>query len=105
MILLHIIADEEDQAIEIIDFLMEKNMIIEAVLLETVSVRKKKENQKPENTTQTLVMGKTKALLFNSIDQLLREKYQENMPIIYSTPIVNMDWEQSKKLVSDVAKV
>lgn len=50
-------------------------------------------------------MGKTKALLFNTIDELLKEKYKDNMPVIYSLPIVNMDWEQSKNLVNDVAKV
>ena len=50
-------------------------------------------------------MGKTKALLFNVIDQLLKEKYPHKMPIIYSLPIVHMDWEQSKELVNEVVKV
>mgnify|MGYP003639716305 CR=1 FL=1 len=105
MILLHIISDEEKQAIEIVDFLMEENLLLEAVLLEKVTVRKKKQSGKPESTTQTLIMGKTKGLLFNRIDQMLKDKYQEKMPIIYSTPIVHIDWEQSKKLVNEVAKI
>lgn len=104
MILLHIISDEEEQAIEITDFLIENNLILDAVLLEKVAVRKK-EKGTPKSTSQTLVMGKTKALLFSTIDQLLKEKYGSKMPIIYSTPIVHMDWEQSKELVNEVAKI
>ena len=42
MVLLHIISDTEDQAIEIADYLLEENMLLEAVLLEKVIVRSKK---------------------------------------------------------------
>ena len=105
MILLHIITDKEDQAIEIVDFLLDKKMLLEAVLLEKVTVRKKKGTENPISSSQTLVMGKTKALLFNTIDELIKEKYPDNMPIIYSTPIVHMDWDQSKELVNEVAKI
>jgi len=100
MILLHILSNEEDQANDIVDFLTEENLILEAVLLEKVSVRKKE-----GNSNQTLIMGKTKALLFNTIDIMLKEKYKEKMPVIYSLPIVNMDWEQSKNLTEDIRKV
>ena len=104
MILLHIISDEEEQAIEITDFLIENNLILDAVLLEKVAVRKK-EKGTTKSTSKTLVMGKTKALLFTSIDEMLKNKYKEKMPVIYSTPIVHMDWEQSKELVNEVAKI
>lgn len=104
MILLHIISDEEEQAIEITDFLIENNLILDAVLLEKVAVRKK-EKGITKSTSKTLVMGKTKALLFTSIDEMLKNKYKEKMPVIYSTPIVHMDWEQSKELVNEVAKI
>ena len=105
MILLHIISDKEEQALEIVDFLLEKKMLLEAVLLEKVTVRKKLSEGKPVSSSQTLVMGKTKALLFNTIDLLLKDKYGDKIPIIYSTPIVHMDWEQSKELVNEVAKI
>ena len=50
-------------------------------------------------------MGKTKALLFNTIDELLREKYPNNMPTLFSIPIVHMDWEQADELVKETAKI
>jgi hypothetical protein len=105
MILLHVISDDEQQAIEIVDFLMEENLLLEAVCLEKVLVRKKKDSGKPESVNRTLIMGKTKSLLFNRIDEMLKDKYQDKRPVIYSIPIVQMDWEESKKLVDEVAKV
>ena len=103
MILLHIISDDEEQAIEIANFLIEKDLILDATLLEKVSIRKKINNQ-IESMNKTLIMGKTKAILFDVINELLKEKYKENMPVIYSLPIVFMDWEESKELANEVAK-
>jgi len=54
---------------------------------------------------KTMIMGKTKSLLFNYIDANLRELYSDNMPVRYSVAIVNMDWEQSDRLISKTAKV
>ena len=105
MILLHIISDDEKQAIEIVDFLMEKSLLLEGVISEKVLVRKKGTSGKPESVAKTLIIGQTKALLFNIIDEILRDKYQENFPVIYAIPIVQMDWEQSKQLVNEVSKV
>jgi uncharacterized protein involved in tolerance to divalent cations len=103
MILLHIISDDEEQAIEIANFLIEKDLILDTTLLEKVSMRKKINNQ-IESMSKTLIMGKTKAILFDAINELLKEKYKENMPVIYSLPIVFMDWEESKELANEVAK-
>lgn len=105
MILLHVISDYEKQAIEIVDFLMEENLLLDAVILEKVLVRKKKDSGVPESVIRHMVMGKTKSLLFNTIDKMLRDKYNESSPVIYSIPIVQMDWEQSKQLANEVVRV
>ncbi len=54
-----------------------------------------------------LMTAKTKSLLFKNIDQRIRDLYpeKENLPEIYSIPIVHMDWEQSKQIQSDVMQV
>ncbi len=49
--------------------------------------------------------GKTKALLFNSIDEIIKKHYPDNPPVLYATPIVQMEWEQSRRLLDNVAKV
>ena len=102
--MLHIISDKEDQAMGIADLLLEKELMLEATIFEKVTERKKINNQ-IKSINKTLVIRKTKALLFNSIEELLKEEYKENMPVIYSLPIVFMDWERSKELVNEVTKI
>jgi len=104
MILIHIVTKEEDQAIEIVDFLMEEKLILDAVMMEKVMRREKNKNGIIESVSETLILGKTKALLFNDIDHILREKYKETMPVLYSIPIVNMDWEQVNELINETVK-
>jgi hypothetical protein len=105
MILLHIISDTEPQAIEIADLLIEEKLIFDAVILDKIMVRRKSETKKFESRKKHLVLGKTKALLFNDVDKLLRKKYQDQMPDIYSLPIVNMDFQLAIELVSETSKV
>ncbi|MDH7448334.1 hypothetical protein [Aquimarina sp. 2201CG14-23] len=105
MILIHIIADTEDKAIEIADFLNKEKLILNSMILENVIIRKRLENGTAQSTNQTLIMGKTKALLFNTIDKKLREKFVDAMPILYSIPIINMDWEQADELIKETIPV
>lgn len=51
------------------------------------------------------ITGKTKSLLFSEIDLKLRDKYKDNIPEIFSHPIVDMDWELADKLKSDTEKI
>ena len=105
MVLIHIICNTDQQATEIVDLLVEEKLILNAVILERVVVRKKGGNGQLQSEKQTLIMGKTKSLLFNNIDERLREKYKDEMPDLYSVPIVNMDWEQTGKLMEETLKV
>lgn len=105
MILLHIITNSRDQAIEIIDFLTEDKLMLHAVIIENLTGRKRAKDGTYQDHEQILVIGQTKALLFNTIDELLREKYKQHMPVLYSLPIINMDWEQSRELINETLKV
>lgn len=105
MVLLHIITNSRDQAIEIVDSLSEEKLMLHGVIIEKLSGRKKGQDGTYQDVEQILVMGQTKALLFNTIDEQLREKYRQDMPVLYSVPIVNMDWEQSRELINETLKV
>ena len=98
MILIHIRSTSLEQTNEIIDFLMSEDLILEPIVTENVTLRKKNEFGIFENENQILLMAKTRALLFGKIEYLLKKKYSENMPDLYSVPIVNMDWEKAEKL-------
>ena len=105
MVLLHILTKNEKKANEIVDYLLSKKMIMNAILLEKVKIRKKTKIGLIQNEEQIMIMAKTKALLFTSIDTLLKQKYREEMPVLYSVPIVHMDWDQADELMQETAKV
>ena len=60
---------------------------------------------KLEKQKQTLIIGKTKALLFNTINKELKEHFYQNMPMLYAVPIVYMDEELASTLRANTAKV
>lgn len=105
MVLIHIVTNTEDQAIEITDLLIERKLILNALLIEKANMRKRLKDGTFETHPQTLVIGKTKGLLFNDIDLLLREKYGKEMPALYSIAIVNMDWDQADELMTETLKI
>jgi len=105
MILLHIVTSDQSLISSITDYLIEEHLALDVLVTENTYLRKRNLDSSFVNEKQFVITAKTKALLFETINQKLREKYSYNMPILYSVPIVNMDWEQIKKLQSDIAKV
>lgn len=104
MVLLHIISHDRQQASQIVDLLVEKNLVLTAVTLQEVAVKEKEPNGEMETTTQILIIGRTKGILFNTIETCLREAFPTNEPVIYSMPIVNMNWQEANALASLEAK-
>jgi len=105
MVVLHVLSNDKKQVDEIAQLLVKEKLILSAVIQENLnSIQRGKEGE-IVNKNQILITGKTKALLFNSIDKLLREKYPLTMPELYSIPIVSMDWKQADQLINETAKV
>jgi uncharacterized protein involved in tolerance to divalent cations len=106
MILLHILTKTEEQAVEIADLLIEQKLILNAVILDQVRVRQMGDGGSAiKSEKEYLLMGKSKALLFSTIDERLRLRYPKDLPTIYAVPIVGMDWEQADELVEKTAKI
>jgi len=103
MIQLHIAIRKLEQANEIVKLLTEEQLITGMTILDTKSCYK---NDKGEIVTilTKLLIGRTRAILFGTIEKLLKEKYDELTPVIYGMPIVNMDIEHSNKLKKVVRK-
>jgi uncharacterized protein involved in tolerance to divalent cations len=105
MILAHIIAKNKKQALQIIAVLLEKKLLLHAAISKK-TVFKNIDNQlQLKKQKQTLIIGKTKGLLFNSINQELKNRFSENMPMLYAVPIIYMDEEIATILRSSTAKV
>ena len=62
----------------------------------TVSSYKSDRNE-IETVLTNLLIGRTRAMLFSTIENLLKNKYGDKIPVIYGMPIVNMDVKHSKK--------
>lgn len=97
MIYLRLSSTSKVQIEEIATLLLQKHLIIDVNVKENIERWNLIEEVIQKNEI-FLLTGKTRANLFPSIDQLLREKYPKNMPEIYSIPIVHMDWEQVDQL-------
>jgi uncharacterized protein involved in tolerance to divalent cations len=105
MILAHIIVKEREQTMDIIKLLTKKDLIFSAVISTKKVYEKNKKTGKIEHLEHTLIIGKTKALLFGKINALLKEKYPRSMPMLYAIPIIYMDDELTEMVRSNTALV
>jgi uncharacterized protein involved in tolerance to divalent cations len=104
MIQLVIASKSEKQLEEIAEYLLKNHLVISVDFHMNIK-RIEFENGEINNYTFHFIAGKTKSLLFMEIDLRLREMYKENIPEIFSHPIVNMDWQLADKLKSDIEKI
>lgn len=105
MVQLHIITEDIDQANEITTLLYEEKLVLNEYILREVVGRHPNDNGKLTSVNEVLIVATTKALLFNPINKLLRQKYSNNMPIMYAVPIVYMDEIQTEDLKHGTTKV
>ena len=105
MILAHIMAIDRVQALEIINLLMDKELLFQAAISEKTIYRRKAESGKLICEHRTLIIGKTKGLLFTAINKELKKRFVENMPMLYSVPIIYMNEELAQLLRENTAKV
>ena len=97
MILLHICGQDQDQIEEIARVLLSENLIMD-VNLNVASQRFELSGETFKRSSWVQLTGKTKSLLFSTIDDRITELFPDNLPEIYSLPIVDMDWDQASKL-------
>jgi len=107
MILVHIITQSRSQALEIVDTLLEQKLLFNAMVSRKKIYQKDIDTGELVGTFNTLTIGKTKALLFNRINNLLINKYDNTaqMPTLYCLPIVYIDSERAEELLESTAKV
>ena len=104
MIQLVIASKSEKQLEEIAEYLL-KNRLVISIDFHMNIRRNEFENGEINIYNIHFITGKTKSLLFKEIDLRLRDKYKDNVPEIFSHPIINMDWELADKLKSEIEKI
>lgn len=104
MIFLRIVSKSERKIEQIAELLLRENLVIDVNIRSNVE-RAELVNDVLSTTPIFLMTGKTKAVLFDTIDQLLNELYPNNLPEVYALPIMQMDWKQAENLTKDVQSV
>lgn len=105
MMSLTLIAKDTKQAEEVALYLVKEKLVIEANLIENTNCFRLDQNNKVIKSSTAAIICTTKSLLFNQIDEHLKDMYGKDMPVMYSMPIINMDWEQSENLIEGTQKV
>ncbi|WP_343488107.1 hypothetical protein [Allomuricauda sp. d1] len=104
MILVHIICKTKTQALDIVDVLINEKLVLDAMISDKLLFKQLKSGEMKSHE-RVLVMGTTKALLFNTINKIISGKYTDSPPLIYAMPIVYMDAEQTEELQQETIKV
>ena len=104
MVFLRISSADEQQLETIATMLLTEHMAIDVNIKRNIE-RAVLVDGKLQTHRVHLLTGKTKGLLFPAIDELLLNTFPNNMPEVYSLPIVHMDWDQSKQLGKEVKQV
>ena len=102
MITLKVCSSSIDQIKGIAQFLLEQKLAID-ININSIN-RLNLVNNTLEESSFFELNGKTKALLFQNIDDLIKSKFKP-APEIYSSPIVHMDWEQTKLLAKEIINI
>ncbi|MCI5059142.1 MAG: divalent cation tolerance protein CutA [Flavobacteriales bacterium] len=103
MIQLNIVVSTKEKAKDIITFLLKNQLATDISISPLEQYFQKKEELHCEQRFR--VVSKTKSLLFEEIDQQVKSFFDDEIPEIYSTPIVNIDWDQANAMVKVLKKV
>lgn len=104
MIQITILTTDGITAVRIADFLVEEKLVINAKLTEKIQQYNRSDTGILLES-RFMVSAITKGLLFTVIEKRLKDTFP-NMEIeFYAVPIVNMNWEQADKLVTNTEKV
>lgn len=104
MIQLNIISKKSDQIKEIAEMLINEGFITGATVIDTVSIHKSDKGE-IETVSGSMLIGRSKAMLFNTIEGLLEDKYGDSIPVIYGMPIIGLDLKHVGKLMRTVKDV
>lgn len=105
MVFLRISSKSETKIEKIAEILLKEKLAIALNFKRNIE-RLEYINGEVRSTKIFVITGNTRGLLFNTIDNRLIEEFGvDNMPEIYSLPIVHMDWEQAKQLPRDLREL
>lgn len=105
MMVLHIVSKDKGLLEEISDFLLKERLIANAMISDAVEYKALDKAGKIELSKEYQCQAISKSLLFSTINDVLRDKYHNNTPLLYCEPIILIDSQQTEELVAMLKKV
>lgn len=105
MMILKILSDDQRLLHTIADDLLQESLIANAVISELSSYKQVDDHGAIIENGRSILNGISKSLLFNKINMRLRDAYGQNMPLIYSEPLIMMDSLQMEEILSKLQEV
>lgn len=107
MMTLQLVSPNKELLQDIAVFLLEKRLIANAMISKTNFWELTEEQSDPSIATHTkyILKGISKSLLFHIINKELRARYAQDMPLVYSEPIILIDPEQTELIIKRLRQV
>ena len=105
MMILQILSKDEAQVQEIADYLLKEELIANAMLPEAIQVKTKSDDGTIANSKQYRLQGISKSLLFQEINNRLKQRFGDSMPLLYSEPIILIDPVHQDMILESITKV
>lgn len=99
MVKVYIIPKSKSQTDEIVAFLLQSKYLLTTMLIENVELANLDDNNQTQRRKRNIVTGIIRSLQFNALNEGLRKKYKDHMPLLYSVPITHMDPEQADMII------
>jgi uncharacterized protein involved in tolerance to divalent cations len=104
MILLNIASENEKTIEKIAELLLTKKLAVDINLKVNVN-RLRLVDDKIEKKPIYIITAKTKALLFNRIEELIKATFKDQTPELFSLPITTMEINQAEEIINNTQKV
>ncbi len=104
MIHLQLMSNDRQLLAELGKLLLQKNLAID-VTLQAESERLVLKDDVLTSSAISQLTAKTKSLLFNQIESLLKEHLLTNKLELFSVAIIHMNWEEAKRLSKEIEPV
>jgi len=104
MIVLNVQSRDRSQLEKVAELLLKDRLAIDVNIQSDVE-RCDYKHGVLEKRRHHVLRARTKALLFPIIDRRLREAFGNDLPELFSVPIIHMDWDQTLQLRQDIEDV
>jgi uncharacterized protein involved in tolerance to divalent cations len=105
MVFIRVSSNDEQQLRDIAGLLLKEHLVMDVDMRTDIDRMTLSPHGELRSHKTCLLTAKTKGLLFNDIDKLIRAHYPDTLPEVYSLPIVYMDWDQADLLTREVKQV